>query len=133
MAKTFEIKELTEKTNDLVKNIWFAGLGVCSKAADEAQDQYGKVNSEVSSLFDELVSKGKKVEGDLQGKTTEIKEKSSTTLDERLAQVKSTLKFTSKKSAIDSQLADVSSKLDLVIKALEAKKTTKKAADSKAA
>ena len=41
MAK-IEIKEMTEKTGDLVKNIWFAGLGACGKAADEAQDQYGK-------------------------------------------------------------------------------------------
>ena len=81
-------------------------------------------------MFDELVAKGKTVEVDLQEKTTEIKEKSSTTLDERIAQVKGSLKFTPKKAALDSQLEEVSNKLDLVIKALETKKATKKAAAS---
>ena len=113
--------------NDLVKKIWLAGLGAYGMTYDEAKDQYGKANKETANLFDELVAKGKKVEGDLQEKTAEIKEKTTTTVEERLAQVKGGLKFTSKNAALASQLEDVNSKLDKVINALETKKTNKKA------
>lgn len=125
MAK-IEIKQLTEKTTDLTKNIWFAGLGAYGKILDGAQDRYEKANKEMARLFDELIAKGKNVEVNLQEKTTEIKDKSSTTLEQRYAQVKNNLKFSAGKAALDNQLKDVSKKLDQVINALETKKTEKK-------
>ena len=137
MSETNEIKEMAEKASDLAKNIWLAGLGAYGKALDEAHDQYEKVtekvNTESTRLFDELVAKGKKLEGETQEKISEVKERSSATLEERLAQVKETLSFTSKNADLSNQLEDISKKLDLVIEALGAKTTTKKAPVKKAA
>jgi hypothetical protein len=137
MADTKEIKEIAEKASDLAKNIWLAGLGAYGKALDEAQGQYDKVsekvNKESTRLFDELVAKGKKLEGETQVKFNEVKEKSSATLEERLAQVKGSLSFTSKGANLETQIEELSSKLDLVIEALGAKTTAKKTTAKKAA
>ena len=139
MAETKDIKELTDKASEAAKNIWLAGLGAYGKAVDEAQGQYEKVsdkmNKESTRLFDELVAKGKKLENETSNKLNEVKEKSSATLEERLAQVKESLSF----SAKVNQLDEISSKLDLVVEALgaakkvPAKKITKKATASKSA
>ena len=136
MADTKEIKEMAEKASDLAKNIWLAGLGAYGKALDEAHGQYEKVsekvNKESSRLFDELVAKGKKLEGETTSKLNEVKEKSSASLEERLAQVKGSLNFTSKNAELQSQLEDVSGKLDLILEALGAKATAKKTPAKKA-
>lgn len=135
MADTKEIKEMAEKASDLAKNIWLAGLGAYGKALDEAHGQYEKVsekvNKESTRLFDELVAKGKKLEGETQVKFNEVKEKSSATLEERLAQVKDSMNFTSKNADVASQLEELSSKLDLVLEALGAKTTAKKVVTAK--
>ena len=139
---TKEIKEMAEKAGDLAKNIWLAGLGAYGKALDEAQGQYEKVSEKVSKessrLFDELVAKGKKLEGETSDKLSEVKEKSTATLEERLAQVKSSLSFTSKSAENADKLDEIVSKLDLLIEAMGAqssaapKKTVRKAASAKA-
>lgn len=137
---TAEIKERAEKATELAKNIWLAGLGAYGKAIDEAQGQYEKASEKVSQesnrLFDELVAKGKKLEGDTQAKLAEVKEKSTATLEERLAQVKESLSFSSKNSDLAEKVDALSEKLDLVIASLgkEAKPAAaKKAAPKKAA
>lgn len=138
MADNNEMKEMAEKAGDLAKNIWLAGLGAYGKALDEAHGQYEKVservNKESSRLFDELVAKGKKLEGDTQSRLTEVREKSSATLEERLATVKESLSFTSRNADMGEKLDDIAKKLDLVIEALGAgKSATKKTATKKAA
>jgi len=138
MADTKEIKEMAEKASDLAKNIWLAGLGAYGKALDEAQGQYEKVsekvNKESTRLFDELVAKGKKLEGETSHKLHEVKEKSTATLEERLSQVKGSLTFTSKSTDLATQIEELSSKLDLVLEALGAKAApAKKPAVKKAA
>ena len=148
MAESKDIKEMAEKASDLAKNIWLAGLGAYGKAIDEAQEQYDKVSGKVTEkvetaknstseestkLFDELVAKGKKLEGETSEKFDEVKEKTASNLEERLAQVKSSLSFASRgDNNVEAQLDDLSKKLDLIIDALGAKaapkKTVKKAA-----
>lgn len=134
---TQEIKERAEKAGDLAKNIWLAGLGAYGKALDEAQGQYEKVsekvNKESSRLFDELIAKGKKLEGETQSKFTEVREKSAATLEERLAQVKESLSFANKNTDLASKVDELSEKLDLVIASLETKPAPKKAAPRRAA
>ncbi len=142
MSESIEIKEMAEKASELAKNIWLAGLGAYGKAIDEAQGQYEKVSGKVTEkvedvksstteestkLFDELVAKGKKLEDETTEKLSEVKEKTSNNLEDRLAQVKSSLTFASRNDGnVEAQLDDLSKKLDLVIEALGAKSTTKK-------
>ena len=135
-----DMKEMAEKASDLAKNIWLAGLGAYGKALDEAHGQYEKVsekvNKESSRLFDDLVAKGKKLESETQTKLNDVREKSTATLEERLAQVKEGLNFTSRNSDLSSRLDEIASKLDMVVDALGAKQpasTTKKTASKKAA
>ncbi len=142
MSESIEIKEMAEKASELAKNIWLAGLGAYGKAIDEAQGQYEKVSGKVTEkvedvksstteestkLFDELVAKGKKLEDETTEKLSEVKEKTSNNLEDRLAQVKSSLTFASRNDGnVEAQLDDLSKKLDLVIEALGAKSSAKK-------
>lgn len=130
-VNTKDFKEIAEKASDLAKNIWLAGLGAYGKAFDEAQGQYEKVsekvNKESSRLFEELVAKGKKLEGETQTKLSEVKEKSAASLEERLAQVKESLSF-SKNADLASKVDELTEKLDLIIEAVGAKAAPKKAA-----
>ena len=149
MSESNEIKEMAEKASELAKNIWLAGLGAYGKAVDEAQGQYEKVSGKVTEkvedvksstseestkLFDELVAKGKKLEDETTEKLSEVKEKTSSNLEDRLAQVKSSLSFSSRGDGnLEAQLDDLSKKLDLVIEALGAKSAPKKSAKKSAA
>jgi len=125
MEKATEIIEQTEKANSLTKNIWLAGLGAYSTAFNKTQG-LEKVSQKSTRLFDELVAKGKRIEGDIQEKRNEIKDKSSTAVEEHLAQLKESLNFTTKNSALENQLEEVTTKLDQIINALGTKKTEKK-------
>ncbi len=139
--KTLEIKE---KATDLAKNIWLAGLGAYGKAVDEAQGTYQKVTekvkvaSESANLFDDLVEKGKALEGTTQEKLLEVKEKANVNLEERLAKVKESMTFNFKKAdtkSADELLEEISQKLDLVLAAVDktpAKESVKKVAVKKA-
>ena len=149
MVESKEIKEMAEKASELAKNIWLAGLGAYGKALDEAQDQYGKVSVKVNEqvdkvkeqvigsdstrLFEELVAKGKKLESQTSEKFTEVKDKAAATLEERLAQVKESLNFANKGDDVSAQLADLSSKLDLVMAAVGTQTEVKKVVAKKAA
>jgi polyhydroxyalkanoate synthesis regulator phasin len=128
---TADLKEKAEKAGELAKNIWLAGLGAYGKAVDETQGQYEKtsekVNQESSRLFDELVAKGKEIEGETQTKCAEFKEKSSASLEERLAQVKANLSFGTKNTELAAKVDELSEKLDLIIDSLK-KPAAKKAA-----
>ncbi len=144
--ENIDIKDMAEKASDLAKNIWLAGLGAYGKAIDEAQDQYGKVTgkvkdaeakaeAETANLFEELIAKGKMLEEETQSKLTEAKDKASSSLEDRLTQVKSNLTFTSKSQGLEAQLEEITKKLDLIIDAVGEKKApaVKKAPVKKAA
>lgn len=123
-------QKTTEKPSDVAKSIWLAGLGAYGKAFDEAHERYEKVSKETSRLFDELVVKGKKLEDDTQGKLTEAKEKSSTSIEDRIAKVRRNLGFGDKASPsvaeISQKVDELSAKLDLLIEAVGVQSKPKK-------
>lgn len=127
-----DLKEIANKASETAKNIWLAGLGAYGKAVDETQEQYGKVsekvNKESGRLFDELVAKGKKLESETTEKLNNAKEKTETSLEERITLVKESLKFTT----TGSQLEEINEKLDKVLAAVAPKKAPvkKKAAST---
>lgn len=142
--ESVDLKELAGKASDLAKNIWLAGLGAYGKAIDEAQGQYDKVTGKVKeaeqkaekstmNLFEELVSKGKKLEEETTVKFNEVKDKASDSLDERIEQVKTGLTFSFKKEgeSEEDQLKAISEKLDTVLASLGSKPAVKKTAAKK--
>ena len=57
-----EIKKTFEKTEEIARKIWLAGLGAYGQGIDNMTSGYGKVNSETKSLFEKLVSRGEELE-----------------------------------------------------------------------
>lgn len=132
------------KSTDMAKNIWLAGLGAYGKAFDEASERYEKVSKETTRMFDDLVSKGRRLENETSDKIshtlTDVREKSTHTLDERITKVRQSLGFGefSKDSKLDELNAKVdalSEKLDRVLAAVEKpapKKTSSRTRSAKA-
>ncbi len=127
--ESVDFKEVAGKATGLAKNIWLAGLGAYAKAADGAQVQYDTLTGKVkdaeqkaekttATFFEDLVSKGKIVEETSQVKLSEVKEKATVSLEDRLSQVKANLKNMPKLavgSSKTAQLADISEKLDTIL------------------
>lgn len=124
--------KVADKAGDVAKNIWLAGLGAYGKAFDEAHVRYEKVSKETTRLFDELVIKGKKFEDDTQDKLSEAKEKSSTSIEDRIAKVRKNLGFGDKSPSsldeISHKVDELSAKLDLLIESIDEQGKPKKPA-----
>jgi hypothetical protein len=126
MSKKAKDANLTDKAGDVAKSIWLAGLGAYGKAFDEAVAQYGKVSIESSKLFDQLVEKGRKLDGESHSKLTEAKTKTTATIEERISKVRSSVNlgaftsgaFTSGGDA--SKLEELNAKVDVLSEKLDA-------------
>lgn len=57
-----DIKKAYEKTEEMGRKIWLAGLGAYGQSLDSVQNNCGKVNSETRSLFEKLVARGEELE-----------------------------------------------------------------------
>ena len=62
-------KKLWSSKDEIAKNIWLAGLGAYGKSIDEAN----KVSDKSSTLFEELVAKGTKIEESAKAKLSDKK------------------------------------------------------------
>jgi poly(hydroxyalkanoate) granule-associated protein len=128
----------TEKASEMAKNIWLAGLGAYGKAFDGASEKYDMVNEryekmskETSKLFDELVAKGKKLNLHNQEKISEAKSKTTSSIEDRINKVRSSLHIGSGVSS--AEIAHLNAKLDALTEKVDAlldtavhKKTTKR-------
>lgn len=119
--------EIAKNTSDVAKNIWLAGLGAYGKALDGASERYDNISKESTRMFDDLVAKGKNIEDETQGKISDAKAKSTSSLDERIVKVRQNLGFGefSKEAKIEelsAQVADLSEKLDQVLAAVSGAK-----------
>lgn len=121
MAEPKDIK-VTDKASDIAKNIWLAGLGAYGKAFDEAQERYEKVSKDTTRMFDELVAKGKKLEGTTSTKLTNARTSTTTSLEDRIAKVRSSLGFGQPSTEdLARQIEEINEKLDLIIETIGAK------------
>lgn len=140
MKKVKELN-LTDKANDVAKSIWLAGLGAYGKAFDEAVNQYGKVSKETTKLFDELVEKGRVLDTTGQEKLAEAKSKTTSSLEERLNKVKSSVNLSALTpgadiAALEEKLDILAAKVDAILDSLGAqveppKRRAAKSASSK--
>jgi poly(hydroxyalkanoate) granule-associated protein len=132
-----------EKAGEIANKIWLAGLGAYGKAFAGASEQiekmngkYEKVSKETTQLFDELVAKGKKLDSENHDKLSEVKSKTTSTIEDRINKVRSSLHF-SPGSAELSQLSDkvdaLTAKVDALLDAMgEGKKASAKSRSSAA-
>ncbi|MFT5879140.1 MAG: poly(hydroxyalkanoate) granule-associated protein [Moritella sp.] len=101
-------KKLWSSKDEIAKNIWLAGLGAYGKSIDEAKS----VSDKSSSLFEELVEKGTKIEQSAKEKLSE-KKLSTDVLETRVNQV------FSKISGVDgSKVDELNDKVDKLTKAI---------------
>lgn len=118
MTNLDSIKAKVNEAEDVARKIWLAGLGAYGKGFDEAQGRYEKLTADASKVFDELVEKGEKLEGETKSK---LKEK--TNLDQRVSEVRKKLGLDSNDT--DAKVEELSAKIDALTEAV-AQLTAKK-------
>ncbi len=130
MSKNVKDTKLTEKAGDIAKNIWLAGLGAYGRAFDEAVAQYDKVSRDSSKLFDELVEKGRKLDGTNQSKLAKAKTKTTATIEDRISKVRSSVNLSaftggssdkSKIEELNGKVDELSEKLDALLDSVAVK------------
>jgi polyhydroxyalkanoate synthesis regulator phasin len=78
-----------EKASELARNIWLAGLGAYGKAWDQAQDRFHQTEKDTAKLFEDLVSKGQKLEEETQKKVQEVADiTQSFSIEDRIQKVR---------------------------------------------
>ena len=112
-----------ESAQKLVKQVWFANLGVAgrtyeeavglyNKTGDQLKSRYTKLNKDSQDFVEDLVSRGEKVQDEAQVRIKESRE----TVEEQIEVAKGRLT-----SVVDipARLQDLSSKLDSLSKDLK--------------
>ena len=111
MTKLDSIKGKVNEAEEFARKIWLAGLGAYGKSFDEAQGQYEKISVEASKMFDELVVKGSKIEGEAKDKF-QVKDKVET----RVAEVRKKLGLDN--VSADQKVTELSAKIDALTDAV---------------
>lgn len=131
----------TDKASEMAKKIWLAGLGAYGRAFDGASDQidklneqYEKVSKETTHLFDELVAKGKKLDSESQGKLSDVKSKTTASIEERINKVRSSLSVGhgAEIAQLNEKVDALTAKVDALLDALVEKKSSSKSRSSAA-
>lgn len=92
MARAKKQKAAEESKENLARRIWLAGLGAYGKGMEEAQGQLDKASHEASKRFEELVSKGQRIEEQTRDHLAEARDKlSREALRERISEARERL------------------------------------------
>ncbi|MEH6617237.1 MAG: phasin family protein [Porticoccus sp.] len=62
-----DLKNAIDKTEELARKIWLAGLGAYGHGLTNVHDGYDKMNDQTRRFFDDLVDQGTKIEADAKG------------------------------------------------------------------
>lgn len=112
-----KMHDASEKASELAKKIWLAGLGAYGKAYDEAREQVDHLGDNSTKFFDELVSKGRKLEGSTQKTVKQVKSKASKathSLEDRIAKVRESLHFDLSGMNPYAKLDEIAHKVDVL-------------------
>jgi polyhydroxyalkanoate synthesis regulator phasin len=78
-----------ENAGELARNISLAGLVAYGKAWDQAQDRFQQAEKNTEKLFEDLVSKGQKLEEETQKKVQEVADiTQSFSIEDRIQKVR---------------------------------------------
>jgi polyhydroxyalkanoate synthesis regulator phasin len=126
MSNTNKIKETATTAEEMARKIWLAGLGAYGKGYEEAKGRIDTLSTDSNKFFDELVSKGEKLETEGKDKVNNFRSDvvAKADLDSRIEAVRAKLGFTNN----DSKVEELSSKIDTLTAAVAklAKPTDKK-------
>jgi polyhydroxyalkanoate synthesis regulator phasin len=126
MSNTNKIKETATTAEEMARKIWLAGLGAYGKGYEEAKGRIDSLSTDSNKFFDELVSKGEKLETEGKDKVNNFRSDvvAKADLDSRIEAVRAKLGFTNN----DSKVEELSSKIDTLTAAVAklAKPTDKK-------
>lgn len=112
------LKDVTSQASDFAKNIWLAGLGAYGRAFDEAQERYEQASKETPRLFNELVEKGAKLEGQARERLNEATARGKgVSIEERINRMRSSLGFGNSASVED--LDRVEKKVDALARKVD--------------
>jgi poly(hydroxyalkanoate) granule-associated protein len=67
-SKKFARSLKTAAEHDVARKIWLAGVGAYGRMFDEAQDQVARISQNATEMFDDLVSRGEKVEDEVRSR-----------------------------------------------------------------
>lgn len=70
-----EIKNAIDKTEELARKIWLAGLGAYGHGLSNIQEGYDKMNDKTRRYFDDLVERGTKIEAEAKTKLDQTGDK----------------------------------------------------------
>ncbi len=117
MSKMEIVTAEVNQAEILSRKIWLVGIGAFGKGLYEAQGQYKKLNNEVTKLFNNLVTKGEKLEIEtkekFQSETDIIKNK----IEVRVTSVRSKLGLD--KKDFDDKMKELSVKIDALSESVE--------------
>ncbi len=80
-----DFKDAIDKTEEVARKIWLAGLGAYGQSLENVQEGYEKMNDQTRKYFDDLVARGEEIESEAKGKLSEARRK----LDETGGKLKS--------------------------------------------
>jgi polyhydroxyalkanoate synthesis regulator phasin len=128
MSNIDKIKETATTAEEMVRKIWLAGLGAYGKGYEEVKGRIESLSTDSNKLFDELVVKGEKLEGEGKDKVKQVKDDvlAKTELESRIETVRSKFSFTKTETENDTKIEELSSKIDALTAAV-AKLATPKA------
>jgi polyhydroxyalkanoate synthesis regulator phasin len=130
MSNIEKIKETASSAEEMARKVWLAGLGAYGKGYEELAGRFDSLSAESNKLFDELVSKGEKLEAEGKEKVESVKNEvaAKTELESRIETVRSKLGLNTSDS--DQKIEELSAKIDALTAAvalLSAKQEEKKA------
>ena len=111
MSNLEQVNNTISTADDVARKIWLAGLGAYGTSFDVIQSQHARLNTETSRLFDELDSKGEKLDA---GTKEKLKEK--TAIEKRVDDVRKKLGLDS--SDTDTKIDELSQKVDALVESV---------------
>ncbi len=135
-----------KKDMDIARKIWLAGIGAYGKAVGDAQDAYMKMGKETTKVFEDLVTKGTVLEGQVAEVATKIvpeitknAKKQRAQVEDRMERMKAALGIAEVEAdnreqmeAIEDRLDSLEAKIDEILKYVTPKKPAVRARAKKA-
>ena len=114
------VNEAVEAAQAVAKRMWFAGLGVFGRSADELQSRYAKASDELQARYTQLNENGQKFVKDLVSRGEKVQDEAEVMVQEGRANIEEQIeaarsRFTTMVD-VPARLQDVSDKLESLSK-----------------